>query len=88
MHIYDVVKYVYCFEIPFINSICIGPLWKVSYTVVIVSTLPGPKYSRFMDMLFFSDSLDWLSLPVTLKKSFLHIVLYHTPKEVSSSLLT
>lgn len=53
MHLHDVVKYVYCFGIPFINSICIRALWKVSYIALMVPTLPGPKYSRFMDMFLF-----------------------------------
>lgn len=53
IHLHDVVKYVYCFDISFINSICIRTLCKESYIAVMVSTLPGSKYSRFMDMLLF-----------------------------------
>lgn len=59
IHLHDVVKYVYFFVIPFINSICIRTQWKVSYIAVMVSTLPGPKYSSFMDMLLFQIKF-WL----------------------------
>lgn len=49
-HLNDELKYVRCFDIPFINAIYRITLQKVFYFAVMVSTLPGPKHSSFMDM--------------------------------------